>query len=323
VGFKAVQAGERSFTTLIDDGVLSAMEEYNDLAPAHNPAYLEAMRMFGELMPGKSLVGVFAPGFHVDKPDYARVYGAPFNGIEKYGCQALWLSWGFSQVCKRRDGQTFDFPIPHTIDRSCHLGGFIVGMPFKDGVSIELPWVSRGVRAVQSSRSGDYRRFCVPIFNGRPAGIVGDVFAELGRSAASRGLSGVSETCATHRAEERGYMALRVLPAGHVLFVFLFNGRIHSSRRVWMPSLHRRNGAEGSHPARVGVVSLGFLGFRLDKKRLCGHRERIDAFGIENRRARSRLRREIIRRRDDGCASPAAGAHIPAGPRQTAPLPET
>ncbi|HUT62386.1 MAG TPA: hypothetical protein VMZ04_00370, partial [Anaerolineae bacterium] len=77
VGFKAVQAGEESGSVLLTEKVLRAMEIYNDLAPAHNPAYLEAIRMFGELMPQKILVGVFEPGFHSKKPEYARVYGTP------------------------------------------------------------------------------------------------------------------------------------------------------------------------------------------------------------------------------------------------------
>ena len=61
------------------------MEYYVDMAPAHNPPYLEAIRMFQQIMPDKKLVGVFEPGFHTNKPEYASVYGTPYEWYEKYG----------------------------------------------------------------------------------------------------------------------------------------------------------------------------------------------------------------------------------------------
>ena len=85
VGFKTIQAGEKNGSVLLDDEVLAAMEFYRDLAPAHNPPYLTAIRMFRELLPQTPLVGVFEPGFHLNVPLYAKIYGTPWEWIEKYG----------------------------------------------------------------------------------------------------------------------------------------------------------------------------------------------------------------------------------------------
>src|SRR5436853_195522 len=45
IGFKAVHARNLTGVHRVDDGVLSAMEAFNDVAPAHNPPYVSAMRL--------------------------------------------------------------------------------------------------------------------------------------------------------------------------------------------------------------------------------------------------------------------------------------
>ena len=82
VGFKPVHAKGIADTVLITDEVIAAMEEYVFLAPAHNPPYIEAFRIFQELAPTVPLVGVFEPAFHRTIPDYARTYGIPWQWSE-------------------------------------------------------------------------------------------------------------------------------------------------------------------------------------------------------------------------------------------------
>ena len=45
IGFKAVHAQGISGVQRVDERVLTAMEAYNDVAPAHNPPYVTAMRL--------------------------------------------------------------------------------------------------------------------------------------------------------------------------------------------------------------------------------------------------------------------------------------
>ena len=51
VGFKTVVADEVTGVVELDDTVLAAMERLNDLAPAHNPPYIQGVRVFREAMP--------------------------------------------------------------------------------------------------------------------------------------------------------------------------------------------------------------------------------------------------------------------------------
>ncbi len=51
IGFKAVHAQGLSGVQRVDERVLAAMEAYADVAPAHNPPYIQAMRLLSKELP--------------------------------------------------------------------------------------------------------------------------------------------------------------------------------------------------------------------------------------------------------------------------------
>lgn len=52
MGFKVVLAKGISGVQVLTDDVLSSMEAFSSIAPAHNPPYLAAIRQFRALLPG-------------------------------------------------------------------------------------------------------------------------------------------------------------------------------------------------------------------------------------------------------------------------------
>src|SRR5262245_44495741 len=64
IGFKAVHAEGVSGVQRVDESVLRAMEAYADVAPAHNPPYVTAMRLLNRELPEIPLVAAFETGFH-------------------------------------------------------------------------------------------------------------------------------------------------------------------------------------------------------------------------------------------------------------------
>src|SRR5687768_15473390 len=56
IGFKAVHAHNVTGVQRVDERVLEAMEAYNDVAPAHNPPYVTAMRLLNKELPEIPLV---------------------------------------------------------------------------------------------------------------------------------------------------------------------------------------------------------------------------------------------------------------------------
>ncbi|MDD2716964.1 MAG: acetate kinase [Candidatus Wallbacteria bacterium] len=86
VGHRLVHGAEKfAHSVLINQEVISKMEECIELAPLHNPPNIMGVKIMQELLPGKPQVGVFDTAFHQTMPDYAYLYGLPYEFYKKYG----------------------------------------------------------------------------------------------------------------------------------------------------------------------------------------------------------------------------------------------
>src|SRR3954453_18783777 len=97
IGFKAVHAQGVSGVQRVDARVLAAMEAYADVAPAHNPPYIRAMRLLAEKLPQIPLVAAFETGFHATVEDRMRFYPAPYEWGQKLHIKR----WGFHGASHR------------------------------------------------------------------------------------------------------------------------------------------------------------------------------------------------------------------------------
>ncbi|MGA1195696.1 MAG: hypothetical protein ACO36I_04235, partial [Candidatus Latescibacterota bacterium] len=137
VGFKTVHMRGQSGTYRLTEDILQRMADYNDLAPAHNPPYIQAIRIFAKLYPNLPLIGLFEPAFHTTIPDYAYIYGIPYEWYEKYGIR----KYGFHGASHRYVAQR----VPQLLHRdpknlriiSCHLGGSASMCAIQNGQSID------------------------------------------------------------------------------------------------------------------------------------------------------------------------------------------
>ncbi|MCA9471894.1 MAG: acetate/propionate family kinase [Nitrospirales bacterium] len=96
VGHRVVHGGNRfSQSTIIDASVLQEIEQFNDLAPLHNPTCLagivDARTFFGHDMP---MVAVFDTAYHRTLPAHAATYAIPYelskrHRIKRYGFHGI------------------------------------------------------------------------------------------------------------------------------------------------------------------------------------------------------------------------------------------
>jgi len=85
VGHRVVHGGEKfSKSVLIDSEVLRVIEECSTLAPLHNPPNLQGIAAAQKNFPELAQVAVFDTAFHRSLPDYAYLYGLPYNLYEEY-----------------------------------------------------------------------------------------------------------------------------------------------------------------------------------------------------------------------------------------------
>ncbi len=91
VGHRVVHGGPLfSRPVLVDDAVVAAVGDLVPLAPLHNPANLEGLRVARLLFPGVPQVAVFDTAFHQTMPEHAYTYAVPRawreqHQIRRYG----------------------------------------------------------------------------------------------------------------------------------------------------------------------------------------------------------------------------------------------
>ena len=163
IGFKAVHAQGLTGVHRVDDKVLAAMEAYNDVAPAHNPCYVTAMRLLAKELPEIPLVAAFETGFHDTIPPENRLYAIPTEWIEKHGIKR----WGFHGASHRyiaqRTAKLMGNPNARRII-SCHLGGssslcaILSGQSFANSLGMSP---QSGIP--HNNRVGDFDVFALPV----------------------------------------------------------------------------------------------------------------------------------------------------------------
>ncbi len=193
VGFKTIQAGEKNGSVLLDRDVLEAMEYYKELAPAHNPPYLTAIYMFKDLLPNTPLVGVFEPGFHIHAPDYAKVYGTPYEWFEKYGVKKYGYHGASHRFVTRETVRILNLPKDNHKIITCHLGGSSSLCAFKNGISIDT---SMGFTPqsglIQGTRIGDMDPYVLPYIMNKKGLTLEQALVECSKKSGLAGLSGTS-----------------------------------------------------------------------------------------------------------------------------------
>lgn len=157
IGHRVLHGGSKiTQSVIINDEVISVIDECCDLGPLHNPANLMGIRACMKLMPGKPNVAVFDTAFHQTMPPKAYRYAIPTKYYEKYAVR----KYGFH-------GTSHSFVSKETIkylgldkDNSkvivCHLGNGASISAVENGKCVDT---SMGLTPLEGlimgTRSGD------------------------------------------------------------------------------------------------------------------------------------------------------------------------
>jgi acetate kinase len=191
IGFKAVHGGSASGVQRVTPQVLAAMEEVSQVAPAHNPPYIAAMRLLSEKLPGIPLIAVFETGFHATIPERLRHYAVPHEWATEFRVQR----WGFHGASHRyvaeRTAQLMGRGDLRLI--SCHLGGSSSLCAIRDSRSVATSMgMSPQSGLPQNNRVGDFDPFALPLVMRRTSKSLDEVLETLAERSGLLGLSGVS-----------------------------------------------------------------------------------------------------------------------------------
>ena len=273
IGFKAVFAGELSGVRGVDDALLAEMERLADVAPAHNPPYVRAMRQLREAFPSIPLVAALETGFHETIDPADRLYACPFDWQADHAVKR----WGFHGASHRyigtRTAELLGNPNAKVI--SCHLGGSSSVCAIEAGESRAASMgMTPQTGLPQSNRVGDFDPFALPIVMKATGKSLDEVLGELASGGGLLGISGLSNDLrdleeAAENGHERAELAIRHFVGQVTHYVGGFLARLGGADAIVF------TGGIGENSERIRrevCEKLGFAGFRFDAARNAGLR---------------------------------------------------
>jgi acetate kinase len=214
IGFKAVHGGRVSGVQRVDEQLLTAMEEMSQVAPAHNPPYVAAMRQLNERLPDIPLVAAFETGFHATIPERARHFAIPHEWADLLPIRR----WGFHGASHRYIATRAAEIVARDDLRlvSCHLGGSSSLCAIRGGQSVATSMgMSPQSGVPHNNRVGDFDPFALPAIMAATGKSLEDVLDDLANRGGLLGLSGLSGDVrdlekAAESGNERARLALDV-----------------------------------------------------------------------------------------------------------------
>lgn len=213
IGFKAVHGGPISGAVVVDENVIKVMTDFSDVAPSHNPPYIEAMKAFKSLLPDTPQVAAFETAFHQTIPQKRQVYAIPYEWTEKLGIRRYGFH-GASHAFVAHRFTEIDAGLTRIIN--CHLGGSSSICAIQDHLSVANSFGMTAQSGIPHAvRVGDFDTFS--LLKLKAAGLDTEtIWAKLGKESGLLGMSGVSsdlrdvETAASE-GNQRAALAIEVL----------------------------------------------------------------------------------------------------------------
>jgi acetate kinase len=190
VGFKPVMARGISGTQMMDARVLKAMEDIAALLPAHNPPYIEGVRLFNKLYPDLPCIGTFETAFYDHVPAQNRRFPIPLEWEKKFGIARYGFHGASHRFVSERAAELRGTRKMRLV--SCHLGGSSSIAAVKDGIAIDSSWGMTPQSGLpQNNRAGDFDCFAM-MYLARECGLGWEtVERALASESGLKGMSGL------------------------------------------------------------------------------------------------------------------------------------
>ena len=194
VGHRVLHGGTKfSGSVLIDDAVITAVEECCDLGPLHNPANLKGIYAVKELLPNIPQIAVFDTAFHQTMPEHAYMYPIPYEYYEKYGIRRYGFHGTSHRYVAKRVCEFLNIPIEGSKIITCHIGNGGSIAAVKDGKCIDT---SMGLTPLEGlmmgTRSGDIDAGAVTFIMEKENLTAAGVSDLLNKKSGVKGIFGVS-----------------------------------------------------------------------------------------------------------------------------------
>ncbi|MFN3410760.1 MAG: acetate kinase [Exilispira sp.] len=194
IGHRVVHGGEYFFESqLIDEEVEKRIEECIDLAPLHNPANLEGIKIMRKLLPEVPNIAVFDTAFHQTMPKSSFIYPIPYNLYNKYKIRRYGFHGTSHKYVAEQASLRLGKPLSECNLITCHLGNGCSITAIKNGLSIDT---SMGFTPLEGlmmgTRSGDIDPYIVLYLMEKENLSIEQVNSLMNKQSGLLGISGIS-----------------------------------------------------------------------------------------------------------------------------------
>ena len=275
VGYKATLSKDHLGVHELDEAVLQGMEDWIALAPLHNRAYLEAIRVMRGFLPKARFIGCFETAFHRDIPLGRKLFGVPYEWYERCGVQRLgYHGASHGYIADVLSSERSDYKAI-----SCHLGGSCSVCAIENGKSVDTSFgMSLESGLIHANRVGDMDPGMIYFLQN--CGLSDEEIRQgMQKKGGLLGLSGVSNDLryvleAAKDGNARAELAVEVFVTGIVHYIGAFAmdlGRLDDL--VFTAGI-------GEHSAEIRArvcERLGLLGVKLDPEKNAANADVISA----------------------------------------------
>jgi len=194
VGHRVVHGAEE-FTkpVLIGESVLKKIKECCVLAPLHNPANLSGILACKKLLPGVKQVAVFDTAFHQTLPDYAYIYGLPYEFYKRFGIRKYGFHGTSHQYVTHEAARRLNKPMSKLKIITCHLGNGCSITAVDKGRSIDTSMGFTPLEGlIMGTRCGDIDPALVTYIMHKKKLSIFQIDNILNKASGLKGISGIS-----------------------------------------------------------------------------------------------------------------------------------
>ena len=205
VGHRVVHGGE-DFTgsVLINSEVMQVLRDNIELAPLHNPPNIKGIEAAKMHLPNTPQVGVFDTSFHSHMPDYAFIYGIPYELYKRYKIRRYGFHGTSHRFVSERAASMLGKSLAELKLITCHLGNGSSIAAVDKGISVDT---SMGFTPLEGllmgTRSGDLDPSLITYVMSKEGLSIAEITTMLNKHS---GLIGVSGSSSDMREIEEGVM---------------------------------------------------------------------------------------------------------------------
>ena len=269
VGHRLVHGGDKfKESVLITDEVLEQCEQFNELAPLHNPAMLQCVKAFQSAMPNTPMVAVFDTSFHQTMDATEYIYPVPYEwytkyGVRKYGFHGTshkYINKTISEIMNRDDLKVI----------SCHIGSGASICAINAGKVVDTSMgFSPLAGLMMGTRCGDIDASIITYIMQKENKSVEEVFNDLNKNSGFLGVSGVSSDSrdieqGIKEGNERCALAQDIFCQRVANYIAMYNNILNGADVI----IFTAGLGENSIDTRVNIANrIASLGVKIDLER--------------------------------------------------------